>query len=490
MKIKQIIIIIALVFSLTITVQADWEEYVFGGSVVVESPLYTWQTSLFGGSVLVTLNNAPTNSNPTPLSGAINQELNPRISIQISDINADTMDVTFRTNVSGSWVTIGTNSTVSNGTYSQLPTSFTSFSTKYFWSVNTTDSTNWANNTYNFTTRSKYTPAAPASFSAITINRTIISTTWTDDSNATSTRVEWHTSADSSWDVGDHTLLLNTTLEMVNQTGLSPNTERFYKAWSYNITDQAWSLGSTTSATTNSNNPPTLGTPTPTNNSQTQPLSFSWSIPINDLDADSITWNISCSNGQSNNGVNTNGSRSLSLSGLVDNTTYTVYVNTSDLYNSTNAIFFFKTNTLCSVVISGLSSNRITWQSLNDSIVWSNETNPGGTMQIDFNVTEIGNVSQINILITDLDTNIPKENISLEVSSDNTWSGNTQSFPADTGNLTINSTIWAETYCNGASPFPLTDKTATIYLRFKLNLGFVTPNTYTKDDWKVLWYLE
>ena len=64
------------------------------------------------------------------------------------------MDVFFRTNASGSWETIGSNLSVTNGTYTQRNTSMDSLYTKYYWSVNATDigSGNWTNQTFSFTT--------------------------------------------------------------------------------------------------------------------------------------------------------------------------------------------------------------------------------------------------------------------------------------------------------------------------------------------------
>jgi hypothetical protein len=60
-------------------------------------------------------------------------------------------------------------------------------------------------------------------------------------------------------------------------------------------------------------------------------LSFSWSIPINDPEGNSINWWIQCSNGQRSNGTGaSNGTKSLSLSGLAYSTTYKVWVNATD----------------------------------------------------------------------------------------------------------------------------------------------------------------
>jgi hypothetical protein len=97
-------------------------------------------------------NVAPTLSNPNPSDNSIGQDLNPTLSITVNDTNIDNMDVTFRTNASGSWADINTNSSVPNGTYQQIPSNMNSINTTYWWSVNCTDGTAWVNATYSFNT--------------------------------------------------------------------------------------------------------------------------------------------------------------------------------------------------------------------------------------------------------------------------------------------------------------------------------------------------
>ncbi|MGF3555007.1 MAG: hypothetical protein ACQXXF_07065 [Thermoplasmatota archaeon] len=95
------------------------------------------------------------------------------------------------------------------------------------------------------------------------------------------------------------------------------------------------------------NHPPVFGTPSPANGSTGQPLSFTWSIPISDLEGDLFDWSIQCSNGQSNSGSGSgNGTKSLSLSGLSYLTTYIVWVNATDPVGSgqyTRAWYTFTT---------------------------------------------------------------------------------------------------------------------------------------------------
>ena len=79
------------------------------------------------------------------------------------------------------------------------------------------------------------------------------------------------------------------------------------------------------------NTPPVLGTPSPTNGSTGNLLSLSWSIPITDPQGDVFSWTIQCNNKQVNSGTDaSNGTKSLSLSGLTYATTYKVWVNVTD----------------------------------------------------------------------------------------------------------------------------------------------------------------
>jgi len=98
------------------------------------------------------------------------------------------------------------------------------------------------------------------------------------------------------------------------------------------------------------NQPPVFGTPIPGNSSTNVPVSLNWSIPINDSEGDQFSWTIQCSNGQVNNGTGAiNGTKLLSLSGLVYLTTYKIWVNAtnptgSDLY--TREWYIFTTQSL------------------------------------------------------------------------------------------------------------------------------------------------
>lgn len=129
-------------------------------------------------------------------------------------------------------------------------------------------------------------------------------------------------------------------------TGLAYSTT--YTIW-VNATDPAGS-GLWTRAwydfTTKANFAPTFGTPSPTDGLTGQNLALTWSIPINDPDGNAFNWNIACSNGQSSNANGaTNGTKSLSISGLAYNTNYTVWVNATDPYPPGSGLWLRKAYT-------------------------------------------------------------------------------------------------------------------------------------------------
>lgn len=79
------------------------------------------------------------------------------------------------------------------------------------------------------------------------------------------------------------------------------------------------------------NRTPSFESSSPSNGSTNQPLSFTWQIVITDSDSDLIDWEIECNNSQTNSSNGESGGiKSLTLSGLSESTTYTVWVNATD----------------------------------------------------------------------------------------------------------------------------------------------------------------
>jgi hypothetical protein len=112
------------------------------------------------GELQTTLSNIPPVAhNPQPANNAVGIVINPTLSINASDFDGDTMNITWQTNATGGWGTIGTNNSVNNGTYRQTNTSMDSYSTKYYWRVIINDGMgNTFNRTYSFTTVANVAP--------------------------------------------------------------------------------------------------------------------------------------------------------------------------------------------------------------------------------------------------------------------------------------------------------------------------------------------
>ena len=133
-------------------------------------------------------------------------------------------------------------------------------------------------------------------------------------------------------------------------------------------------------------------------------------------------------------------------------------------------------------VINGLSENRITWQGQPNSYAWCNATGTANeTMEINMTINATTNITKILIWVGDSnDTGnyLNASNISVVFSSDNTtWNlldVNTTSFVDGGSNVTLNVSRWNDTNgMYGTNPFNgtgLTDKTASIYCRFRLDI--------------------
>ena len=181
-------------------------------------------------------------------------------------------------------------------------------------------------------------PDSPSPFTATPYGRFRIDLSWTKGWGADYTYIEAKL---NSYPTGrtDGTNIYNGTGTSYSHTGLNPNEHWFYSAWSWNTTDSDWSYTNLSADTTTlANTAPSYGTPSPTNGSTGQNPTLTWSIPISDINGDTFNWTIQCSNGQSNNANSaSNGTKTLSLSGLAYNTTFTVWVNTTDGYDWTRA---------------------------------------------------------------------------------------------------------------------------------------------------------
>jgi len=297
--------------------------------------------SQVNGTISLT-NEQPTNQSITEDIGYI------ALSVNVYDSNGDQMNISFFTNASGNWSLIGSNNSRYNGTYNQVY-EFNNYSTRYFWSVNVTDSTGHSspiNETYCFTTRAIHNVGIVENFTSTTLNGRSINLSWSKGENATNTHIERNTTA--NWTKGDGIEIYNDSGNYFIDNNLSENTVYYYRAWSWDNIDNVWNqTNASTSNNTDWNNLPTLSSANPTNKSTDISINkASLRINIIDEDGDIFNWSIETNPdiGSSYGNNETNGTKICNVSDLSYSTTYYWHVNVSEVGNNTwvNRTFNFK----------------------------------------------------------------------------------------------------------------------------------------------------
>jgi parallel beta-helix repeat protein len=310
---------------------------------------YAWYSAhLFGDPAQTLLrigddvNNAVSMSDENPSDSSTDVSINlSTINVTLTDADGDSFNWSIETSPD-----VGSSSADndSNGSKSCNVSGLT-YNTTYDWFVNATDGELWNNVSYSFTTRIQYIPDPPDNFSATSVNRTSIAVSWVIGNDADSTYIRYKQGASAPVDRSDGVFLYNGTGASTMVTDLSFGTQYSFKAWSWNQTDGCWSsFSSTDDATTDSNNVPSLSGVNPANESSGQELSLIWSVFVFDDDGDSFNWSIECNNSQSSNASGDfNGSKQLSVNGLVYNTTYKIWVNVTDGYDNNTVWYVFTT---------------------------------------------------------------------------------------------------------------------------------------------------
>jgi hypothetical protein len=101
-------------------------------------------------------NYQPVINDPSPENGALNASPNPTLSAVVSDGDGDLMEITFETDVTGSWQVIQTYTDAESGNYSVIPANMNEYSTTYNWRVTADDGNgNVTTETYSFTTETE-----------------------------------------------------------------------------------------------------------------------------------------------------------------------------------------------------------------------------------------------------------------------------------------------------------------------------------------------
>lgn len=106
-------------------------------------------------------NTAPTITGEIPANQSTGIGVTPQLNVTVGDSDSDWLNVTWLSNSSGSWVWFARNSSINGASLPlsivQTNTNFSTELTKYWWSVNVSDGTDWTNETYSFTTEANAT---------------------------------------------------------------------------------------------------------------------------------------------------------------------------------------------------------------------------------------------------------------------------------------------------------------------------------------------
>jgi hypothetical protein len=353
------------------------------GSGVYTRAWFTFTTRASGNNPPVLLRA------PSPANGSAGSRLSLSWSIRIYDLEGNHFSWSLQ--CSNGVSNNGTDS--SNGTKSLALTGLT-YSTSYKVWVNATDPTGsglYIRRWFTFTTKANDPPV----FSSPTLpNGSVgnsLSVSWRipindPDGNSFNWRIECSN--------GQFSYANNAPngTKLLSLSGLAPST--IYTIW-VNATDPSgsglytreWFTISTQSS--GGNHPPVFSVPFPINDSSGIRLVFPWNIQINDPDGTIFSWTIQCSNGQSASSTGaSNGTKSLSLSGLEYSTSYKVWVNATDPTGSntyTRRWYTFTTEPVFSVSIPTPKS-------------WSPITSATGESRVGLNIADINNDGRMEII--------------------------------------------------------------------------------------------
>jgi len=277
---------------------------------------------------------------PNPVNGTRDTLRNFSWSISINDPEGDPF--TWSIQCSNKQVTGGT--TASNGTKTLLLSRLANATSYTIW-VNATDPTGsgrFMRRWYTFTTISNQTTqnrppvfGTPSPANGSTGNPLKIN--WSIPINDPEGNTHTWSIQCSNKQVTGGTSLTNGT-KTLSLSNLASATS--YKIW-VNATDLTGSRHPsrrwytfTTKTTQTNNTPPEFSTPSPTNGSMNNLLNLTWSITIKDPQGNTFLWTIQC-NGQTSSATGaTNGTKTRTLTGLSNATTYKVWVNATDAAGS------------------------------------------------------------------------------------------------------------------------------------------------------------
>lgn len=303
-------------------------------------------------------NNNPTSSGESPTNSSTIATTAPScqdLYVIVTDADADTMNATWHSNSSGSWVQFATNNSIANNTnITQCNSNFTTCETTYYWSINISDGMGgFTNDTFHFTTPScPYVNTCPVNSSESPSNHSIdvsinvgywnVSINDANDNN-TYGNITCSNGNTTSWsDLANGTRSLNLST-------LSYSTN--YTVW-LNFTDVHCDVNSTywfvTEDAPYNNTCPTVSNFNVTNGSCCNSYpNLSWYFDVNDIDGNITSGTVFCNNTQWSNWSSIgNHTQYINLTNLTCGTTYHIWVNLSDDYGCAvnNSCWFNTTN--------------------------------------------------------------------------------------------------------------------------------------------------
>lgn len=276
--------------------------------------------------------------------------------VNISDKDADLMDVYFQTNRTGEWETFATKGGVGNGTHTIATTTFSSFNTTFWWRVRVKDDadvtgsvyqTNWnTSDAWNFTIREAYYPEAPSNLTATTVGLRSINLQWDKGITNTDRTAIVMKKGSMPQNQSDGQIIYNDEGTQYTRTNLNPDAIYYFKAWSRNETDNVYSIANDTAYNwTGSNQKPNISSPTPANGAiGISRFLEEVSAAIEDADADELYWTINGTHIQNDSGYAYNDTISAAtITPLPDTDLVYWTVHIFDGYNWTNTTYHFTT---------------------------------------------------------------------------------------------------------------------------------------------------
>jgi hypothetical protein len=214
------------------------------------------------------------------------------------------------------------------------------YNTNYSWTIEVSDGHYHTSKSYYFVTRPQHTVTPPTGFTATATDKNTIQIDWSDrGENASHVWVEWQQdSYPSARGAGDgHN---NDTIGF-NHINLDPEEDWYYRAWSYDSTDNVWSTTySEDSATTPANSPISIASPSPTNGSSNLQYPINQlSISLDDPENSINSWSIETTPDIGSNSGSGEGTKTASISPAYG-TAYTWYVNATDDEGSTTRAWY------------------------------------------------------------------------------------------------------------------------------------------------------